>query len=102
VLEFLKVPPRDTMPDLLITVDFTVLGISPLSSTDGGSRLKTVGIIVAFIDNIGDVLRVSTQTSLLPGMHLLGRVGLEFRSLFARSYLAAFGLPSVRPPSILS
>jgi len=102
VFEFLKVPPRDTMPDLLVTVDFATLGIPPLSSKVGGSRLKTVGIIVAFIDNIGDVLRVSSQTSLLPGMHLVGRVGLEFRSLIARSYLAAFGLASVRAPSILS
>jgi len=100
VLEFIGVPVRDTMPDLLVTVNYTTLGISPLSTTGGGSRLKTVGIIVAFINNVDDVLRVSSPTSLLPGMHLVGRVGMEFRSLITTSALAAFGAVSVRAPSI--
>ena len=97
----MQVPARDTMPDLLVTVNFTTLGISPLSSTAGGSRLKTVGIIAAFIDNIEDVLRVSPPTSLLPGMHLFGRIGMEFRSLIVNSRLAALWGASVRAPSVL-
>jgi hypothetical protein len=88
------------MPDLLVKVNFAHLGITKLSSEDGGSRLKTVGIIVAFIDKIDDVLRVSTQTSLLPGMHLMGRVALDLRSLFKHPDLAALGLGSVSVPRI--
>jgi len=97
----MQVPARDTMPDLLVTINFTTLGISPLSSTVGGSRLKAVGVIAAFNDNIHDVLRVSTPTPLFPGMHLFGAVGMEFRSLIVNSKLAALGGVSVRVPSIL-
>lgn len=83
------------MPDLLVTVNFTTLGIAPLSSTGGGSRLKAVGIIIALTNNTDNALRL-VATSILPGMHLFGRVGIEFRSLFTNPPLSSFGMFSVR------
>lgn len=98
VLEFVNSPASDTMPDIFVTVNFMTLGIAPLSSSTGGSRLKSVGILVVFTNNTDDALGVSPPTLLFLGMHLFGRIAMGFRSVFTNLFLSSFETFSVRVP----
>jgi hypothetical protein len=83
-----------TFPDLLITVNFTALGVD--NTTLSGSSSNAVLIYAAFHNNsIQDVVRVSRPTSLLPGMHLVGRVSMKIRSLIQNQALSTIGLVQV-------
>lgn len=85
-----------TTPDLLITVNFTRLGIASDSITD--TRLSAVSILVGLTDNTIDVVENTLPTPLIAGAHLYGGVAREFRQRYVDPREAAFGIFSVLLP----
>jgi hypothetical protein len=92
--EIMKNQSSLTTPDLLITVDFSALGINSDSLVD--TRLSSVSVIVGLTNDTADVLDNTLPTPLVPGTHLLGGVSREFRRRFERPQTAALGVLSVR------
>jgi len=87
------VQPGDIWPDLLITVNFTTLGINATSLSNSASR--TVLIAVGMHGDTADVLRNTLPIALIPDAHLLGGVLTNIRYQYRSP---KFGiLSSVRP-----
>ena len=83
-------------PNLLITVNFTTLGIDATSSLDYGS--KTVSIVVGMHGDTEDILRNTLPIPLVPDAHLLGGVLMNIRYQYRSPKLASLGaFSSVRP-----
>jgi len=90
--------PKDAMttpssmisPDLLVTVNFTMLGISDDSLVD--ARRRTVSILVGLTDNTADVVENTIPTPLFPGSHLCGSTSRELRQRFVKPPLASSGI----------
>jgi hypothetical protein len=83
-------------PDLLITVNFTTLGINATSPSNYGSR--TVSIVVGMHDDTADILRNTLPIPLVPNAHLLGGVHMDIRYEYSSPKLASLGaFSSVRP-----
>ena len=95
VLDYLM-QPADIWPDLLITVNFTTLGIDATSLSSYGA--KTVSIVVGMHDDPVDILHNTLPIPLVPDAHLLGGVLRNIRYEFRSPDLASFGtFSSVRP-----
>jgi hypothetical protein len=89
-------PAQDIWPDLLITVNFTALGINATSLPNYAS--KTVLIVVGMHDDTVDILRNTVPISLVPDAHLLGGVQINIRYQYKSPILASLGaFSSVRP-----
>ena len=81
-------------PDLLITVNFTTLGINATSTY----RSRTVSIVVGMHDDTVDILRNTLPIPLVPDAHLLGGVLMNIRYEYRSPKLASLGaFSSVRP-----
>ena len=74
----------DHIPDLLITVNFTTLGMDAMSLSD--YKYRTVSIVVGLHNDTVGILR-----PLVPDMHLLGRVLVTMRYQYGSPVLASFG-----------
>ena len=88
--------PANIWPDLLITVNFTTLGINATSLSNYGSR--TVLIVVGMHNDTADVLRNTLPIPLVPDAHLLGGVLTTIRYQYSSPKFASLGaFSSVRP-----
>jgi len=84
-------------PDLLITVNFTTLGIDSTSLSN--YRDRTVSIVVGLHNDTVDILRNTLPIPLVPDAHLLGGVLTTIRYQYKYPKLASLGATSfVRPP----
>jgi hypothetical protein len=83
-------PYEDFQPDLLITVNFTTLGLSIDSISD--IPKNSVQIMVAMTNNTEDVVLMTKPTNLLPGVNLIGMTSLEIHQTFKNPALSLFGL----------
>lgn len=83
-----------TTPDLLITVNFTALGIK--SDTLIDTRLSAVSIVVGLTHDTAHVVENTLPTPLIAGAHLFGGVARGFRQRFDNPCMAALGVFSVR------
>jgi hypothetical protein len=83
--------------DLVITVNFTTLGIN--ATFPSSTMLSTVSIVVGLhTDSIPDVIDNTWAIPLVPDAHLLGGVIPTIREQFKRPGLASLGVfSSVRP-----
>ncbi|KAL0947349.1 hypothetical protein HGRIS_013466 [Hohenbuehelia grisea] len=77
-------------PDLLITVNFTMLNIDQTSLSD--ERMRVVSILVGLTNNTADVIANTLPTPLSAGSHLYGSVSREFRTRYDRASSAAWGI----------
>ncbi|KAJ7640591.1 hypothetical protein B0H17DRAFT_1187138 [Mycena rosella] len=83
-------PTSDIWPDLLVTVNFTTLGME--SRTLVNNRARTVSIIVALTDQIDDILADSSPIPLSPDLYLLATVTTEFREYYKWTAAATIGV----------
>ncbi|KIJ91264.1 hypothetical protein K443DRAFT_686171 [Laccaria amethystina LaAM-08-1] len=81
-------------PDVLITVNFTTLGIN--ATFPSKSTFRTVSIVVGMHDDTLGVIRNTWPIPLVPNAHLLGGVILTIREQFKRPGLASLGIFSSR------
>lgn len=96
VLEYFTHSPN-IWPDLLITVNFTTLGINTTSLSNYGD--KTVLIVVGMHDDTAEILRNTLPIPLVPDAHVLGGVLLNIRYQYSSPKFASLGaLSSVCPP----
>jgi hypothetical protein len=78
------------LPDLLVTINFTTLGINATFPSNCISR--TVSIVVGLHSDALDVIHNTLPIPLVPDAHLLGGVILTIRGQFKRPGLASLGL----------
>jgi hypothetical protein len=95
-------PYWDGFPALLVTVNFTTLGINATFPSD--DEMVTIGsavsIVVGLDLNILDVLRNTLPIALFPDAHLLAGVIPTIRQQFKRPALASLGVSSPVRPSV--
>lgn len=82
-------------PDLLVTVNFTVLGIN--SSSLVYMRGRTVSIVVGLHQNVQDVLDNTLPLPLVPDVHLLASITPTVRQQFSNLASGAWGFKTVSP-----
>ena len=78
----------DSYPELLITVNYTALGIS--STSFGNTVQNSVEVVISLSNITSEILSQTVSTVLPPGVNLMGRLHLEFRQLLTNS--VSFGL----------
>ena len=89
-------PFDNVWPDLLITVNFTALGIN--STFPLNAVLGTVSIVVGIHTDILDVIHNTRAIPLVPDAHLFGGAILTIQQQFKKPRLASLGVfSSVRP-----
>ncbi|KJA29492.1 hypothetical protein HYPSUDRAFT_196840 [Hypholoma sublateritium FD-334 SS-4] len=81
---------NDFQPDLLITVNFTTLGMPVDSIIDIASN--SIQVRVAMSNNTADVVAMTTPTILIPGVNLVGLVSMEVHQTFTNPGMATLGL----------
>jgi hypothetical protein len=85
------------LPDLLVTINFTTLGINaPFPSN---YILRTVSIVVGLHRDVLDVIHNTLPIPLVPDAHLVGGVIQTIREQFKRPGLASLGVFSSVCPS---
>ena len=86
---------RDARPDLLISVDYTKIGLprDDIISTTNNS----VEIYIGLTNNINTTVYRTLPTTIPPGVNLMGTLSLEIRQLYKNIGFSALGLFSVRP-----
>ena len=77
-------------PDVLITVNFTTLGIN--ATFPSNSTFSAVSIVVGMHRDIVGVIRDTWPIPLVPDAHLLGGVIQTIREQFRRPGLASLGI----------
>lgn len=84
---------RDARPDLLISINYTKIGLprDDIISTTNNSVEVYIGLTN---DTFTTVYR-TLPTSVPPGINLMGTVSLELRQLYKKVGLSALGLFSV-------
>ncbi|KAJ6550641.1 hypothetical protein DFH09DRAFT_1086588 [Mycena vulgaris] len=80
----------DIWPDLLITVNFTALGMD--SGTLGNNCARTVYITVALTDQIDDIISDSSPIPLIPNLYLLATVTTALRERYKWTAAATLGI----------
>ncbi|KAF8148833.1 hypothetical protein B0H34DRAFT_802726 [Crassisporium funariophilum] len=90
---FMTTPTSLTSPDLLVSVDFTKLGVSSPSDLESlvDARLRAVSIVVGMTNDTAAVLANSEPTPLLLGVNLVGSVSTSFRRRFTNPRVASWG-----------
>ena len=91
--------PWEILPDLLITVNFTTLGINATFPSDHLVR-RAVSVVIGLHEDALDVIRNTLPIPLVPDAHLLGGVIVTVRKQFKRPGLASLGLFSSVCPSV--
>ena len=77
-------------PDVLITVNFTTLGIN--ATFPSNSAFSAVSIVVGMHHDTVEVIRNTWPIPLVPDAHLLGGVIQTIREQFRRPGLASWGI----------
>ena len=85
-------------PDLLITVNFTTLGIN--ATFPSNSILSAVSIVVGLHDNTQDVIHNTWPIPLFPDAHLFGGVIRTVREQLKKPVFASLGVSSDVCPTI--
>jgi len=83
-------PFGDVVPDLLVTVNFTELGIN--TTFPANAQYGTVSIVLGLHTDILDVIHNTWAIPLVPDMHLFGGVIRIIREQFKRPGLASLGV----------
>jgi len=83
-------PFGDVVPDLLVTVNFTALGIN--ATFPGNARYGAVSIVVGLHEDILDVIHNTWAVPLVPDTHVFGGVVRTIRQQFKRPGLASLGI----------
>ena len=83
-----------SQPDLLVTVNFTTLGIS--SDHQDFTSIDSVQVYYALTDDIHDTVMKTPPTTLVSGVNLIGMVKLGIRHEFVNLHKSSSGLYSVR------
>ena len=79
---------RDSMPDLLITVNFTTLEIPVDTMTNMFNY--SLRIMIGFTNDTRTVIDRTQATTLVPGTNLFGAFTWQFRQLLKKPGLSAF------------
>ena len=74
----------------MITVDFSVLMVTPDTITDIASN--SVQIMVRMTDKTTDVLSLTRPTILVPGVNMIGLVSMEIHQTFQNPGVATLGI----------
>ena len=87
-------PDRDARPDLLISIDYTKIGLprDDLVSTTSNS----VEVYIGLTNNTLTAVYRTLPTTIPPGVNLMGTLSLELRQLYKNIGVSALGLLSVR------
>ncbi|KAF8170386.1 hypothetical protein BJ912DRAFT_997456 [Pholiota molesta] len=88
--DILPQPYTEFQPDLLVTVNFTTLGIATDTITDIPSN--SVQVMVAMTNRTIDVMSMTVPTTLIPGVNLVGIASMEIHRKFKNPGLSWFGL----------
>lgn len=88
--EIMSAPSPDVSPDLLVTINFTTLGMFDDSLVD--ARMRTVSILVGLTNNTNDVVANTIPTPMFPGLNLAGNISREFKRRFVKPPLASWGI----------
>ena len=89
----MSAPSPDVSPDLLVTINFTTLGMFDDSLVD--ARMRTVSILVGLTNNTNDVVANTIPTPIFPGLNLAGNVSRRFKRRFVKPPLASWGIFTV-------
>lgn len=86
-------PDRDARPDLLISIDYTKIGLpkDDLVSTTTNS----VEVYVGLTNNTFTAVYRTLPTTIPPGVNLMGTLSLELRQLYKNVGISALGLFAV-------
>ncbi|KIJ93337.1 hypothetical protein K443DRAFT_646228 [Laccaria amethystina LaAM-08-1] len=79
----------DYKPELLITLNFTGMGLQV--STMGDLSTDSVQIIIGLTNDTRTVFERTVGTTIIPGVNLFGVMTWDFRQLLKRPHLSAFG-----------
>jgi hypothetical protein len=82
-------PSSWTFPDLLITVDFSILGINP-SDALPDARFKVVSIVIGLAANFDDVWSTTTPIPMYSESYMLGSLSFNLRRKYLKPWLATF------------
>ena len=86
---------HDSQPDLLVLVNFTMLGIAFNNSwTDG--PINSVQLMLSLTNQTLEALSAAETTTLVPGVNVIGAINIRVRRRCRRPALSAFGLFDVR------
>ena len=85
---------RGAYPDILVTVNFTLLTIA--TNTTGKTRWNSVQVLLGRTDDTIDVARRTAATTLIPGMNLVGIADRQIRQVSTNPSAAALGVFDVR------
>ncbi|KAF9525733.1 hypothetical protein CPB83DRAFT_517246 [Crepidotus variabilis] len=91
--KLLPLPYQYSQPDLLVSVNFTLLNISSDSLED--IPLNSVQIMLGLTANAKDIVRTTVPTTLIPGVNLIGIANLAVRQKFSTPGLSALGVLDV-------
>jgi hypothetical protein len=81
---------RGAYPDILVTVNFTLLTIA--TNTTGKTRWNSVQVLLGRTDDTIDVARRTAATTLIPGMNLVGIADRQIRQVSTNPSAAALGV----------
>jgi len=86
-------PERDSRPDLLISIDYTKIGLprDDLVSTTTNS----VEVYIGLTNNSLTAVYRTLPTTIPPGVNLMGTLSLELRQLYKNVEVSALGIFSV-------
>jgi len=85
---------QGTYPDILVTVNFTMLNIT--ADLAARTRWNSVQIFLGRTRDPFEVVRRTPPTSLIPGVNLIGFGQRQYRQQFSDPTMSAFGLFDVR------
>ena len=86
-------PERDSQPDLLISIDYTKIG---LPRDDLVSMMtNSVEVYISLTINTFTAVYHTLPTMIPPGVNLMGTLTLELRQLYKNVGISALGLCSV-------
>ena len=88
--EIFPLAARDSMPDLLITVNFTTLQI-PINNMINMFD-NSIQIMIGLTNDTNTVVERTQATTLIPGVNLISTISWGFRQVFKTPGLSAFGL----------
>jgi hypothetical protein len=89
------IPAAYFSPELLVTINFTQLGLD-VTDSFGRTSKSTINIAVGLTDDIVDITSASNPVALFPGLKLVGGLSRNVRKRFDKPRASVLGLFTVR------
>jgi len=87
---------NDARPDLLISIDYTKIGLPRKSFVR--TTANSVEVYIGLTNDTDMTVYRTIPTTIPPGVNLMGTLSLEIRQLYTNVGASALGILTVRPP----